>query len=303
MKYTVREFMKKLGLLIFFFLGLLLDAKGELQEGYKKPYTIFDADGREIGYEELVKGLSQADVVCIGEIHNCSIIHWLELELTRSLYAIHGDKLMMGAEMFEADNQLILDEYMKNKISYDSFEKEARIWSNYNTDYEPFVYFAKENKIPFIATNVPRRYANMVKNKGLQSLDSLTEEAKRYLPPLPIHFVREEENESMFSMMQMIGGKMAADNTEYLAQAQALKDATMGWFIAKYMKTKFLHFNGNFHTDFGKGIIPYLLEYRPNTKIKTVCSVRQEQIEQIDEVNKGRGDYYICVLEDMTSTY
>ena len=92
------------------------------QKGYKKAYTLFDANGKEIGYDELVAALAQPDVVFIGEIHNCCITHWLEYELVRSLYAIHKDKLMMGAEMLEADNQLILDEYMQRQISYDHFE-------------------------------------------------------------------------------------------------------------------------------------------------------------------------------------
>lgn len=35
---------------------------------------------------------------------------------------------MLGAEMFESDNQLIFDEYMQQKISYDRFEAEARLW-------------------------------------------------------------------------------------------------------------------------------------------------------------------------------
>ena len=164
------------------------------QKGYKKAYTLFDADGKEIGYDELIEALVQPDVVFIGEIHNCCITHWLEYEITRSLYAIHKDKLMMGAEMFEADNQLILDEYMHRLISYDRFETEARLWDNYSTDYSPFVFFAKEKKIPFIATNVPRRYANVVKNNGLQYLDSLSDEAKRYLPPLPVQFTYKEED-------------------------------------------------------------------------------------------------------------
>lgn len=97
------------------------------QKGYKKAYTLFDANGKEIGYDELVAALAQPDVVFIGEIHNCCITHWLEYELARSLYAIHKDKLMMGAEMLEADNQLILDEYMNRQISYDRFEAEARL--------------------------------------------------------------------------------------------------------------------------------------------------------------------------------
>ena len=104
------------------------------------------------------------------------------------IYNIHKDQLMLGAEMFESDNQLIFDEYMQQKISYDRFEAEARLLDNYRTDYYPVVFFAKEHHIPFIATNIPRRYANIVKNKGFEALDSLSEEAKRYIAPLPIDF-------------------------------------------------------------------------------------------------------------------
>lgn len=271
------------------------------QKEYKKAYTLFDANGKEIAYQELINGLTQPDVVFIGEIHNCCITHWLEYEISRSLYNIHKDKLMMGAEMFESDNQLILDEYMNKVITYDRFEDEARLWPNYSTDYAPFVFFAKENHIPFIATNVPRRYANVVKNRGLEYLDSLSVEAKQYLPPLPVNFTYKEEDDGTFALMQMMG--KSKGNPKLLAQAQAIKDATMGWFIARNIKHKFLHFNGNYHSDFKDGIIPYLLQYRPGTTVKTVCAVRQENIDQLDDENKGRADYYICVPEDMTSTY
>lgn len=290
--------MNKLLLTIgFMLIGISLNA----QNGYKKAYTLFDAEGKEISYQEMIEGLAQADVAMIGEIHNCVITHWLELEISQSLYAIHGNKLMMGAEMFESDNQLLINEYMNRIISYNSFEDEARLWPNYSTDYYPFVYFAKENNIPFIATNVPRRYANMVKNKGLQQLDSLSDEAKQYIPKLPIRFTPSEQQHQMMGMMHALG--KGSSNPDYLEQAQAIKDATMGWFIAKNIKHKFLHFNGNFHSDFHGGIIPYLLEYRPGTTIKTICAVRQKDISQLGEENKGRADYYICVPENMTSSY
>lgn len=271
------------------------------QSGYKKAYALFDAEGKEITYDEMIRELAKPDVVFFGETHNCPITHWLEYEVARSLYDIHGDKLMMGAEMLEADNQLILDEYMERVISYDYYESEARLWDNYSTDYAPFVMFAKENGIRFIATNVPRRYANVVKNRGLQYLDSLSVEAKRYLPPLPIQFTYDKANDAAFALMGMLGHSKG--NPEYLAQAQAIKDATMGWFIAKNMKQKFLHFNGNLHSDGHEGIVPYLLRYRPSTTVKVICSVRQEQIDQLDEENLGRADFYICVPEDMTTSY
>lgn len=269
--------------------------------GDPQAYALFDAQGNRISFQEMISGLAEADVVLVGEIHNCCITHWLELAITRALYQIHGDRMMMGAEMFEADNQLLLDEYMQRTIRYDSFEDEARLWPNYQTDYAPLVFYAKEHRIPFVATNVPRRYANVVKYKGLAYLDSLSEEAKRYLPPLPVAYHHDESQEDLFALMHATG--MQSGEKSYLAEAQALKDATMGWFIARNMKEKFLHFNGNYHSDFKKGIIPYLLEYRPDTNVKTVCSVRQETVETLDEEHNGRADYYICVPEDMSASY
>ena len=165
------------------------------------------------------------------------------------------------------------------------------------------LFRSKEHGIPFVATNIPRRYANSVKNKGIEVLDSLSDEAKRYIAPLPVPFeYNEKESEAAFSMMNMLGGKQSGDNRK-LAQAQAVKDATMGWFIAHNMKDKFLHINGNYHSDFKGGIIPYLLRYRPGTKVVTVTSVRQESIHQLDEENKDRADFYICVPEDMVNSY
>ena len=288
--------------LLFIFLGCFcLQMVTCAQVGVDKPaYVLYDNAGKAITYSQLIKQLEKYDVVFLGEMHNCPITHWLEFEITRSLYHIHKDKLMLGEEMMESDNQLILNEYLQRKISYDRFEEEARLWPNYSTDYSPVVYFAKENKIPFIATNVPRRYANAVKNGGLEVLDSLSDEAKRYIAPLPISFnYDEKESEAAFSMM---GGQKSGDNYK-LAQAQAVKDATMGWFIAHNMKDKFLHINGSYHSDWKGGIIPYLLQYRPGTSVVTVTSVRQENTDKLDEENKGRADFYICVPEDMVTSY
>ena len=38
--------------------------------------------------------------------------HWLEYEVTADLHKTVGERLVLGAEMFETDNQLLLDEYL-----------------------------------------------------------------------------------------------------------------------------------------------------------------------------------------------
>ncbi|MCM1108346.1 MAG: ChaN family lipoprotein [Clostridium sp.] len=284
--------------------ALLLTAGG-LRAAAQSPkaYSLFDSQGKEVSYRQMIDRLADKDIVFFGENHNCPIAHWMELCVARSLHERHGDKLVIGEEMMEADNQLILDEYMNRQISYDRFEAEARLWDNYSTDYYPVVFFAKENNIPFVATNVPRRYANVVKSKGLSYLDSLSDEAKRYLPPLPVPFTYDEEKSNeAFGMMQLLGGKTHGDS-RLLAEAQAIKDATMAWFIARNLKHKFLHINGSYHSDNSGGIIPYLLKYRPGTTVGIITTVRQESVESLDEENLGRADFYICVPEDMTTSY
>ena len=155
-----------------------------------------------------------------------------------------------------------------------------------------------------MATNIPRRYASVVKNRGLEALDSLSDEAKRYIAPLPIPFSFDnEKSEAAFGMMQALGGRTSGD-MERLAQAQAVKDATMAWFISRNMDgRKFLHINGSYHSDNRDGIVPYLLRNKPRTKVATVTSVRQEDITTLDPDNLGRADFYIAVPEEFPTSY
>ena len=83
--------------------------------------------------------------------------------------------------MFEADNQVMLSEYVDGFITAQNFEDQMRLWKNNATDYQPLVELAKDNQRPFIATNVPRRYASIVFRNGIQGLDSLSDEAKKWL--------------------------------------------------------------------------------------------------------------------------
>lgn len=266
-------------------------------------YRIFDAQGKEVSYAKMIKTVSATDVVFFGEIHNCVISHWMELKVLEDLTE-NNKKLKVGMEMLEADNQLIIDEYTSSLISSDRFEEECRLWPNYSTDYEPLVYYAKRHHLPLIATNVPRRYASVVKEKGLASLDSLSAEAKRYLPKLPIKYVENKNAQEGFALMGVLG-KAKESKPQLMAQAQAIKDATMGWFIAQNLKNgeQMIHFNGTYHSDARNGIIPYLLEYRPKITISTIRAVRQEEIDKIEKDYLGLADFYICITEDMNMSY
>ena len=262
-------------------------------------YTVFNKDGRKASYEDMVKEALKADIVFIGELHNNPISHWIELEITGDLFAEKGGDLILGAEMFERDDQLIIDEYLAGLYEADKFEPEVKLWKNYKTDYKPLVEFSRVHGLPFIATNIPRRYASMVNKGGFEILDSLQEKALKYIAPLPLPY--DPEIKSYKDMMEMGGGHA----TENLPKAQASKDATMAWSILENYSTGklFIHYNGSYHSTIFEGIIWYLNYYRPGLKIVTIETVTQKDISKLEDENKGAASFIVVIPENMTTTY
>lgn len=276
--------------------------------GGKNPqaYVIFDSQGEKVSFEQMIETVSKKNLVLFGEIHNCPICHWLEAETMKHLHALHGKKQLLGAEMFESDNQLILNEFMKGEISKSSFESEMRLWKNYSTDYAQLVEYAKEHKVPFYATNIPRRYAQIVALKGLDGLDALSDEAKRYIAPLPIPYVVDSATTAMFGTMTAQMGH-SSRNPEFMSQAQSIKDATMAWTISQAFvenpDSYFLHFHGSFHSDHYGGIIPFLMQYNSRLSAATISCCRQKDLSQLEEEHIGKADFIICIPEDMVNSY
>ncbi len=263
----------------------------------KQSYQIFDKNGNKTSYDKLLKSSLKSKVVLFGELHDNSVIHWLELELTKDLVA--KTDVILGGEMFETDNQRQLDSYMKGQINQKVFDSIARLWPNYKTDYKPIVDFAKENKIKFIATNIPRKYASLVFKKGLEGLNNLTFDEKKLMASLPIEF--DLNLPGYQAMLAMQGGK-AGDK---MPKAQAIKDATMASFIIKNTNDTavFLHFNGTYHSENFEGIYWYLKLQDAGMALVTVANVEQENIEKLEKENEGKADFIIVIDKDVIKTY
>lgn len=280
------------------FLFLMLTAmRGDLPA-----YQIYTAKGKSTDFKKLLSEAKKADVVLFGELHNNPISHWMQLALTKELFKETDGKLILGAEMFEADNSLIISEYLSKKVNDRNFESQARLWPNYKTDYKPLLEFARDNEIPFIATNIPRRYAALVNNEGFEGLNSLSEEARRYIAPLPIAY--DAELPGYKGIMEMMGGAGGHVN-DNLPRAQAIKDATMAYFILQNLKpgSTFIHFHGTYHSDDFEGITWYLKQQRLDLKIVTISSKEQDDIEKLEEENMGKADFILTIPMDMTKTH
>ncbi len=265
-------------------------------------YRIFTGEGKKSHYENIIKDALKSDVLFFGELHDNPIAHWLELEITKSLFAEKGKDLVLAAEMFESDNQILIDEYFGGIIKESSFESEVRKWKNYDTDYKPLLNFAKDKGLRFVASNIPRRYASVVAGGGFEALDKVSPEGLKYIAPLPIEY--DPELPCYKDMLSMGGGGMAHGGVN-LPKAQAIKDATMAKSIADnwHKGQMVIHFNGSYHSDRHMGIIWYLNKYSPSAKVITISTVLQDNLAKLDSANMNQADFVIVVPSDMTRTY
>ncbi|AKQ47453.1 iron-regulated protein [Rufibacter radiotolerans] len=270
----------------------------------KPAYRLFSGKGKSVKYKKVLKELAAADVVFFGEQHNDPIAHWLELELAKDLYQIHGKNLVIGMEMWEADTQSEIDSFLMGQLEEAVFMERSRVWPNYTTDYRPVLLFAKENGLKVIATNVPRRHARTVARESLNSLDTLSQQEKAWLAPLPIMVDMELPGyKRMRSMFGDTHGASAASSK--MIEAQALKDATMAHYIHQNLQPgqHLLHLNGSYHSDHQEGIIWYLRKLRPESKLKTITTVAQPSLEDLGKDHLQRADVVLVVPETMTKTY
>lgn len=265
----------------------------------EQAFVLYNAKGKKVSYKKMKSSIVQQEFVFFGEYHDNPIAHWLELEVTKELFAVHGNALQLGFEMFEQDQQMLMNDYMDGIISEKVFEDSCRLWPNYKTDYKPLLMYAKQNKIFCVASNVPRRYASILFKKGRPAMDSLSEVDKSYIAPLNFEI---DTSLSQYSALKEMEQHMVGS---HLMEAQALKDATMAHFILLNKKPTnvVLHYNGAYHSDYHQGIVWFIRKAKPNAKIVTISTVTQENISKLDKENLNKADFIICVPESMTRTH
>ncbi len=270
----------------------------------KPAYLLYNSKGKTAEYKDMVKDLSKADMVFFGEHHTNPISHWLQLEVTQSLYESVGDKLILGAEMFENGNQLVMDEYLAGFYDEEKMIPEmTQMWKNYKTDYKPLLDFAKEKKIPFIATNIPRRYAAMINKDGKDALKKLSPEAAKMVSPDLLKYY-DPSVKAYAEMKDKMGGHVPK-NMDNIQLAQAAKDATMAHFMLKNYKKPmlFLHYQGSYHSDNDQGIIWWVNKLKPGLDIKSISTITRTDWDKLNDKEKAAlADYSIVVPDNMTQT-
>lgn len=276
--------MQKITITFLFLLTVFVNAQ-EL-----KVYQIYNKKEKKVDFDKMIDELAEYDVVLFGEHHNNAVNHWLQLETTKALFNKKNGKITLGAEMFERHQQKDLSNYITNKIDDKTFQSSSTLWQNYKTDYKPLVDFAKEKKLPFIATNVTRKFASYVSKNGLASLDTVSKEDKKYIAKLP--FEIDYDAPGYPEMIKMMGDHAGMRAKQFVA-AQALKDVTMAESILLNQKAGnlFIHYNGDYHSKSYGGIYWFLKKSKPNLKIAVIEILEAE--DDTLSIDKAKDESYI----------
>ena len=261
----------------------------------------------EIELKEMVERLGDYDVIFFGEYHGNKILHSLEFELLKMFHS-NNKNMIISLEMFERDVQPILNEYLSNKILEEDFLANSRPWPNYETDYKPLIEYAKENKLIVIAANIPRRYASMISKQGLNALDSLSQEEKKFITKK--HIVFEDEYKELF--IQTMKNNMAHSsrmpagmmmNLDLIYAAQCIKDDTMAESILKYHRIpprrKVIHFNGDFHSRKHLGTAQKIQVLEPMLKVAVITPLMCEDEFTWKDEDLLEGEFLILIKEEI----
>jgi len=181
---------------IFFFLLLMIPVMAAPVAGH--PHILSTNDGGETPFAEMVADLGSARLVFLGEIHNQSGHHRMQLEIIRFLHD-RATPVAIGLEMFAKNDQEVLDRWVTGEIGeeelVEAYQRNWYLWS----EYMEIFAFAREHNIPLVALNIPRIMAQQVARRGANAVDlealGVDEDFRRDPPPAYLAFLRQIHSE------------------------------------------------------------------------------------------------------------
>lgn len=186
-------------------------------------------DNATIGLSRLVDTIATRRIIFIGEVHDMRAHHALQLAIIKALHDRHVP-LAIGVEMFSFDAQPLLDRWVAGDVPLQAFVNDFREQWTIPWDYYDAIFlYARNNRIPLIALNVPRIVAEQVFHSGFASLPP---EIRRHLPPTATCRIDAPYMEFVRGIYAHHTGSPAA--FERFCEAQRLRNETMAWHLTDY---------------------------------------------------------------------
>ncbi|MEP7355241.1 MAG: ChaN family lipoprotein, partial [Acidobacteriota bacterium] len=125
-----------------------------------------------VSLDRLATQLATKRVVFVGETHDRYDHHLNQLEIIRRLH-LADPTIVIGVEYFQQPFQAQVDDYIAGRTTENEFLRATEYYKGWGWDYRlyaPIFRFAREQRIPVRALNVPNGLASEVAKVGLAGL-------------------------------------------------------------------------------------------------------------------------------------
>lgn len=252
-------------------------------------YSITSPQGKAMSIEELAFALRDADIVLVGEWHGHPGTHLMQAQLFARLYRQKPD-MALSMEQFTREKQHVINQYLANEIGEKTLKKEAKAWSNYDSDYRPLVEFAKQNQLDVIAANAPKSIVRCVGKYGADYLNRLPSVERQWAANTLT--LSDDAYHQKFNASMHHGDEAT---TERQFAAQTTWDDTMAESMVNYLALhpgkQLIHIAGRFHVAEGLGIASRIESRNPSLKVMMVTPVSEPS-----ELSDSAPDYRVQVM-------
>lgn len=223
---------------------------------------------------ELAEQLKPIDVIFIGEYHGNHASHLLQMQLQAALYQ-HNPNQILSMEMFNRDQQAILNRYLDDEIGEKYLINEAPTWPNYAGSYRPMVEFAKQHFIPVIAANAGADIVRCIGSYGKGYETLLPQNERQFIAEQP-YLNNDDYQQKFYDFMDSMR-KISDERKANSYAAQLARDNTMAESILKALKenpdSQVIHLNGSFHSESTLGTAALLKQRAPDLQIAVITPI------------------------------
>ncbi len=205
--------------------------------------------------DQVVSKISSARVVYVGETHDSYADHLTQLEIIKRLHA-ENPSIAIGMEQFQQPFQDVLDRYIRGELDEKGLIRNSEWMERWRFDYRlyrPILTFARDNRIPVIALNIPKEIVAQVSEKGI---DGLSEDEMKQIPSE----IDDSDQEYRKRLKKIYEGHAhkGKNGFEGFMQVQLLWDESMADRAAEYLRAnperQLIVLAGAGHLMYGSGI-------------------------------------------------
>ncbi|MEM1222248.1 MAG: ChaN family lipoprotein [Verrucomicrobiota bacterium] len=303
-----------IGLIVFVFLSGCVSTRSSspAPAAPSKPvfaWSIFLSDGSESDLPALLESFQTADIILIGERHDDPVGHEIKHMMTEALLEATPNAAV-AMEMFERDEQGIVDLYISDQISTESLMKttDARSWEGRDGQwlewYQPIVDSVKshyDEGARIIAANSPRTYVKLARLEDFSALQTLADNGNTSFA-VPDTSVDDSAYEQKFRELMGFDGESGSHgniNLEAFFRAQQVWDASMANSVvsAKSIHPKVMLVAGDFHVADKGGTLIRIRDALPEAKIIAISIQPKTKTKPFDAEDEGSADYIIYTAQ------